>query len=161
MRRAIRLSWVKYCHTGIAALLLALGSAAASADSGIAGVWLTADNAEVTIAPCGEGYCGTLTKVVIPKRVMDKYAEEVQAMDGNYIDALNADPALRTRPLQGLKVLTLRPSHGPGRFEGEVYDATEGKTYSGALTVIDGSRVKLKGCALVVFCREQDWRRVR
>lgn len=46
----------------------------------------------------------------------------------------------------------------PGRYEGEVTDPADGKSYSGKAAV-NGNALKLTGCALVVFCKSQNWSR--
>ena len=49
---------------GVVALGLAL-PAQAMAGALVEGTWVTPDKAEMTIAECHEGYCGTLSKIVI------------------------------------------------------------------------------------------------
>lgn len=47
----------------------------------------------------------------------------------------------------------------PGRYEGTVTDPADDKTYSGKATV-NGSTLKLTGCALAFLCRTQTWARL-
>jgi uncharacterized protein (DUF2147 family) len=41
-----------------------------------------------------------------------------------------------------------------------VYNAEDGKTYSGSLTLQDGNTIKLEGCVLGgLICKAQTWKR--
>jgi uncharacterized protein (DUF2147 family) len=46
-----------------------------------------------------------------------------------------------------------------GNYAGEITDPAANKTYSGSGTV-SGDTVKMKGCAMKVFCRSQTWTRL-
>lgn len=46
-----------------------------------------------------------------------------------------------------------------GTYEGEVTDPRDDRTYSGSATV-QGTQLKLTGCALKIFCKTQTWVRV-
>lgn len=135
-------------------------STAALAGSLIEGVWLTAEKSEMTIAPCAEGHCGYITKIVVPQHIIDQYGDELEAIGTNFTDYMNKDPALRNRPIQGLQILTLRQGADPWHYEGEVYNPQDGNTYAGFIEVVDQDRIKLKGCAMMVLCQEQLWTRV-
>jgi len=126
----------------------------------IEGVWLINDNSELTIVRCPEGFCGHLTKIVVPERYRQQYGQQLEAIGTNYTDENNNDPALRKRPIQGLKILTLRSTRSPWKFEGEVYSPEDGNTYSGTVEAIDVDRIKLKGCVLYVLCQEHQWQRI-
>lgn len=133
---------------------------AALAGSLIEGIWLTAEKSEMTIAPCAEGHCGYITKIVVPQHIIDQYGDELEAIGTNFTDYMNKDPALRNRPIQGLQILTLRQAADPWHYEGEVYNPQDGNTYAGFIEVVDQDRIKLKGCAMMVLCQEQLWTRV-
>lgn len=126
----------------------------------IEGVWLTPSQSEMTISSCVEGYCGYISRIVITDEIRAKYGDEVDTVT-NYTDYNNKNPALRDRPVHGLQILTLRAAAKPGSFEGEIYSPEDGNTYDGFLEVVGPDRLKLKGCAMMVFCQEQEWRRVR
>jgi len=54
-------------------------------------------------------------------------------------------------------VLGMKPS-GDGKWAGQVYNAEDGKTYSGNLTFTGGTSLKLEGCALGgLVCKGQTW----
>lgn len=128
------------------AWLLALATIAA-APAPIAGRWVT-DNGQalVTIAPCGKAMCGRIVKLLKP--TPGKPA----------IDANNPDPKLRSRPIQGITILTgLMPAADGWR--GNVYDPKSGKTYT-ARVWRAGAGLKVEGC-WGAFCRTQDWSAAR
>lgn len=51
-----------------------------------------------------------------------------------------------------------RMSGSGGVYQGTVTDPRDDKTYSGRAAV-DGKVLKLKGCALKIFCKTQTWTR--
>jgi uncharacterized protein (DUF2147 family) len=48
---------------------------------------------------------------------------------------------------------------GSGSYSGKLTDPSVNKTYDGAGTV-SGNSLKLKGCAMKVFCKSQTWTRL-
>ncbi len=48
---------------------------------------------------------------------------------------------------------------GNGTYDGTVTDPADDKVYTGSASV-KGSSMRLKGCALKVFCRTQTWRKI-
>lgn len=141
--------------------LAATGLAAAAAQAGslIEGTWLTPAQSEMTISACVEGYCGYISKIVITDEIRARYGDAVDSVD-TYTDAMNKDPRLRSRPVQGLRILTLRQAGDPWHFEGEIYNPEDGNTYAGYLEVTGPDTMKLKGCAMMVLCQEQEWVRI-
>lgn len=151
---------LKYLGAALALGLVASAPALAQSGSLIEGVWLTTEKSEMTFAPCVEGFCGYITKIVVPQHIIDKYGEELEAIGTNYTDAMNPDPALRNRPIQNLRILTLRQGADAWHFEGEIYNPEDGQTYAGFIEMLGPDQLKLKGCAMVVLCAEQVWTRV-
>ncbi len=143
---------------GFSAALLAAPSLGQSAP-GIEGVWLTPSQSEMTISSCVEGFCGYISRIVITDEIRAKYGDGVDAVT-NYTDYNNKDPALRDRPIHGLRILTLRAAAEPGHYEGEIYSPEDGNTYAGFIEVVGPDVIKLKGCAMMVLCQEQVWRRI-
>ena len=78
----------------------------------------------------------------------------------SYTDVNNKDPNLKSRPIQGLQILTLRPTDNPYYYEGEIYNPEDGNVYAGSVEVLRDDAIKLKGCVLYVLCQEQEWARV-
>jgi uncharacterized protein (DUF2147 family) len=129
----------------------------------IEGIWRTVLNSEVTIAPCEEGFCGTLSKIVVPTEgLTPEEAAAAQAMPvESFTDQRNKDPNLRARPMLGLQILTLRHSDKPYVYDGDIYNPQDGNTYSGYLEMLEPDLVRLNGCVLFnVVCRGEDWVRV-
>jgi uncharacterized protein (DUF2147 family) len=127
----------------------------------IEGVWLTQLKSEVSIVPCGAGYCGLLTKIVVPPEIIARYGDDLEAIGTNYTDYNNKDPALRSRPIQNLQILHVRPGNSPRVFDGEVYNPQDGNIYSGYVEVLGPDRIKLNGCVLYnLICIGEEWVRV-
>ncbi|MEL7482375.1 MAG: DUF2147 domain-containing protein, partial [Pseudomonadota bacterium] len=43
---------------------------------------------------------------------------------------------------------------------GTLRNPEDGRRYSGTITLVDGDRLELQGCAARIFCRRQTWRRL-
>lgn len=127
----------------------------------IEGVWLTTAQTELTIVPCATGFCGHISKIVVPEAIRQKYGDQLGSIDpASFTDANNKDPALKGRPIHGLQILALRQTANPMFYEGEIYNPEDGNIYSGSVEVLSADTIRLKGCVLYVLCQEQDWSRV-
>ena len=129
----------------------------------IEGVWRTVLASEVTIAACEIGFCGTLSTIVVPSEGLtpEEFAAAQAMPVESYTDQRNPDPALRTRPMFGLQILTLLPSSKPNVYDGEIYNPEDGKTYAGYVELLGPDALRLNGCVLFnVICRGEDWVRV-
>lgn len=130
-------------------LMLAPAAAAIAAPgpAPVAGRWLTeGGKAIVAIAPCGAALCGRIARVLKPRP------------GGSAIDANNPDRSLRTRPIEGLAILSGFAPAGD-RWRGRIYDPESGRTYRAELARA-GAVLKVKGC-WGPFCRTQDWSPLR
>jgi uncharacterized protein (DUF2147 family) len=136
-----------------AVALMALTSAGTALAADPAGVWLTqGGNSRIRVADCGGALCGTIIWLKEPndpdtgKPKLDKH---------------NSDASKRTRPLIGVQiVLGMKPA-GADKWSGQVYNAEDGKTYSGNLTFSGGTSLQLQGCALGgLVCKGQTWTKV-
>jgi uncharacterized protein (DUF2147 family) len=152
---------------GLAIILLAFtantGSVSAFAQAQIEGVWQTQLRSEITISRCPEGYCGRISKVIVPERYLQgsNGAAIEQMRPEDFFDYNNKDPQLRDRPILGLQILTLTPTDRPNIYDGEIYNPEDGNTYSGYMEVLGPDKVRLNGCVLFnVICRGEDWVRV-
>jgi len=116
------------------------------------GMWYTADqDSQVRITNCGGAICGTLVWLKVP---IDPETGQPKK------DKHNADASKQSRPLLGVPiVLGMKPSGTPDQWTGEVYNASDGKTYSGTFTMTGANAADLKGCVLTVFCKSQTWTR--
>ncbi len=131
--------------------------------SPIEGTWRTQLASEVTIAPCPQGWCGTLSKIIVPSEGLtpEEFAAAQQMPVEAFTDMRNPDPALRGRPMLGLQMLTLWPGKEPHIFDGEIYNPQDGNTYSGYIEMLGPDLVRLRGCVLFnVICQGEDWVRV-
>ena len=117
------------------------------------GTWLTeAGTSRIRIADCGGVLCGN---IVWMKEPIDPDTGKPRA------DKNNPDAAKRNRPLMGVTiVIGMKPS-GADKWSGQVYNAEDGKTYSGSITMVSAGALKLEGCALAgLICKAQTWTRV-
>jgi uncharacterized protein (DUF2147 family) len=132
-----------------AAILLLAGAESARAADPL-GNWLTqTGGSRIRIADCGGALCGT---IVWLKEPTDPDTGKPKT------DKNNSDATKRSRPLIGVQiVLGMKPS-GAGKWAGQVYNAEDGKTYSGNLTFTGGDSLQLQGCALGgLVCKAQTW----
>ena len=62
------------------------------------------------------------------------------------------------KPVRSQRPMT--PSSTPQKWEGYVYNAEDGKTYSGSFTLTGANTAELKGCVLGgLICKAQTWTR--
>jgi uncharacterized protein (DUF2147 family) len=142
---------LKMCTVAFAALLALMIATPAFAADPVQGEWLThARNAKVRIGPCPEDaklMCGVVTWTRDPAV-------------GQGRDAKNRDPALRSRQIMGMPALTGFKRAGRGRWtDGRIYNAGNGQSYDGVLTVLPDGTMKVDVCLLKVACQVQTWKR--
>ncbi|WP_417280947.1 DUF2147 domain-containing protein [Celeribacter sp.] len=130
---------------GLAAAPLLLAAASAQA-ADAKGEWVRpSGSSKIRIENCGNALCGKLIWLRDPRN-----------------DTQNPDPARRSRPLLGSQtVIGMKPS-GDNRWKGKVYNAEDGKTYSGVMTLVSDDKLKLEGCVLGgLICKGETWSRTR
>ena len=135
-------------------VLAALSSAQANdrpLDQGVefpAGDWAPPDmDAVISIRPCGDALCANL--------VQHDYAAVTD------LDINNPNPAMRTRPLLGVRILDgLRRVKDNRWSGGELYDPRTGRTYFSKLKLLDRDRLKIIGCIGPHLCKGYVWKRV-
>ena len=141
-------------HLLAAVALIALAGAEPALAADPAGMWLTqGGTSRVRIADCGGAICGTIVWLKEPN----------DAETGKpKTDKNNSDASKRSRPLIGVQiVLGMKPA-GADKWSGQVYNAEDGKTYSGNLTYSGGDALQLQGCALGgLVCKGQAWTKVK
>jgi len=122
--------------------LVCLNSASAADPTGD---WRVADGAaNIRIAQCNGSMWGVVAWEKTPGR-----------------DEKNPDVSKRTRPTLGMPILIdmkKKPDHD--QWEGQVYDAEDGRLYSSTITPISADQLEIKGCALGIFCGGETWTRV-
>jgi uncharacterized protein (DUF2147 family) len=119
------------------------------------GKWLTKNaNATVTIARCGDALCGTIVALRQPND---------PATGKPKTDKNNPDAARSGRPLIGVQIVFgMKPNGKPDVWDGQVYNAEDGKTYTGSITLTGANSLDLKGCALAgLICKTQTWTRAK
>jgi uncharacterized protein (DUF2147 family) len=130
-------------------LALAVLPAPALAAPDLSGEWLVEDRkATVRIGRCGPSWCGRIARIL------------VRDPDWNGRDVNNPDPALKSRPVLGLPILTGFTPDAKGLTGGRIYDPNSGRTYRSMLRLNPDGSLKVSGC-LAVFCRSQRWTRAR
>ena len=128
--------------------LLATTGFAFAADP--SGTWRL-DNGKVTVKvrQCGGEICANIVGL-----------KEPTYPDGSAkIDKYNKNPALRNRPLMGLSVLSDMKATGENSWEGSIYNADDGRTYSAKMS-LNGNTMKLKGCVAGIFCKTQTFNKI-
>lgn len=130
--------------------------------SPVEGSWKTQNGTEVTVAPCDEGYCGTLSWIVIPPEYSAQCEQDKAAFGAAMVDTKNPDKAMRTRSMIGLQILTLKPTNDPLAFNAHIYSAEDGKSYDGLAWVVNNNNtLRLGGgCVGSICVVTQDWPRV-
>ncbi|MHA6724114.1 DUF2147 domain-containing protein [Sphingomonas sp. RS2018] len=127
--------------------VLVVSTPALAAPAPVTGRWLTLEGkAIVEVAPCGQTMCGRIVRILKPRA------------GGPAVDANNPDAKLRTRPIQGMAILTGFTADDD-RWRGRIYDPESGRTYRSELRAV-GNTLKVKGC-IGPFCKTQDWTRTR
>ena len=131
-----------------AAAVATLAAMPAQAAQPITGRWATVDGkAIVQIAPCGREVCGKIEKIVKPTPGRPQ------------TDIKNPDPALRSKPLTGLALLSGFREDGD-IWKGTIYDPESGKSYTSKVSRNGNGTLKVQGC-IAFFCKTQTWTPVR
>lgn len=129
----------------IAALAVATLVATPALAGDPTGVWMRASgSSKIRIDKCGAALCGTVVWEQSPRK-----------------DIYNPDASKRDRPVTGLRILLgMKPSGTPDQWKGEVYNAEDGKTYTGYITLEGANSLKLQGCVLGgLICKSDSWSR--
>jgi len=77
------------------------------------------------------------------------------------VDSYNPNPAERSRPTLGLHILLAMKPTKPGLWQGEVYNAENGKTYDSRISLISPDVLRIEGCVLGFLCGGENWTRVK
>ena len=76
-------------------------------------------------------------------------------------DSSNPNPAERNRPTLGLHILLNMKPTRPGLWQGEVYNAENGKTYDSKISLASPDVLRIEGCVLGFLCGGENWTRVK
>lgn len=129
--------------------LLAAGLAAASSTLSHAadakGDWVRPNGAsKIRISSCGNALCGNLIWLREPRN-----------------DTQNPDASKRDRPLLGVRIVqSMKPTSKDNQWKGKVYNAEDGKTYTGFIELTSANKLKLEGCVMGgLICKGETWNR--
>lgn len=123
--------------------LLAFATPALAATP-VTGKWITAGkDSVVEIAPCGQKLCGKVAKLLTP------------TPNGPPVDRNNPNPALKSRPLIGLPILSDFVEAG-AQWSGTIYNPRNGKTYRSNVARNPDGTLMVQGC-VSFFCQTQTW----
>ncbi len=76
-------------------------------------------------------------------------------------DTHNPDPSKQNRPTLGMPILLdMKKKQGADQWEGQVYNAKDGQTYSSTITPTDPNHLEIQGCVLGFLCGGETWTRV-
>ena len=113
------------------------------------GIWLSQDgDVKMKVARCGDAICSTIAWLKNPNDEKGKPK----------VDLNNADASKRSRPIMGSAIILPMKADGADRWSGQVYNAEDGKTYSGSFALSGANRADLKGCVAII-CKTKTWTR--
>ena len=76
-------------------------------------------------------------------------------------DTHNPDPAKQGRPTLGMPILIdMKKKAGVDQWEGQVYNAKDGQSYSSSIKPVDPDHLEIQGCVLGFLCGGETWTRV-
>ena len=127
--------------------LIAVFAAAFSAPAKSAspeGLWLVEDQTgRIRIEKCGNEMWGFLAWQKTPKN-----------------DTNNSNPAMHNKSLVGVQILIGMKPAGDDRWEGNVYNPRDGKTYTAKMAMLRSGQLEIKGCMMGIFCGGENWTRL-
>jgi uncharacterized protein (DUF2147 family) len=76
-------------------------------------------------------------------------------------DKNNPDVSKQNRPTLGMPILLdMKKKPGVDQWEGQVYNAKDGQSYSSTIKPIDSNHLEIQGCVLGFLCGGETWTRV-
>ncbi|HLG80509.1 MAG TPA: DUF2147 domain-containing protein [Bradyrhizobium sp.] len=132
--------------TSIIAGIVLLSGAAPAFAFDPTGDWRVADGvANIRVAQCNGSMWGVVA-----------WEKEAGGRDSN-----NPDASKRNRPTLGMPILLdMKRKPGAEQWEGQVYNAKDGQTYSSTITPTDANHLEIQGCVLGFLCGGETWTRV-
>src|SRR5579863_7231629 len=77
------------------------------------------------------------------------------------LDEHNPDVSKRSRPTLGIPILiNMKKKAGADQWQGEVYNANDGKTYSSTIKPVGSDKLEIQGCVLGFLCGGETWTRI-
>jgi uncharacterized protein (DUF2147 family) len=110
------------------------------------GDWQVADGtAHIRVAQCGGDMWGVVS-----------WEKRPGGRDDN-----NPDVSKRSRPTLGMPILLdMKKKPGAEQWEGQVYNAKDGKLYDSTITPTGPDQLEIRGCVLGFLCGGETWTRV-
>lgn len=125
----------------VSAMAGALLASSAAYAAGINGTWRTEKGWKVKLYKCGGSYCGRVVGGTTSR------------------DVKNPNKALRSRRMVGVRMIWGMKKSG-SKYSGKLYNPNDGKIYTGKISNITGSSMRLSGCVLGgLICKSQTWRK--
>ena len=138
-------------RSACAALCLALGAISAAHAAEPTGTWLTQNgDAQIRVAKCGTGMCGTIVWLRDP---IDTQTGEPP------VDSRNPDPSKRNNKIMGLRIFAMAPD-GNGGYGGPIYNTDDGQTYPAKIMLRPDEYLEIQGCS-GALCGSELWSKVR
>jgi uncharacterized protein (DUF2147 family) len=76
-------------------------------------------------------------------------------------DANNPDASKQSRPTLGMPILiNMKKKPGVDAWEGQVYNAKDGQSYSSTIKPVGTDQLEIQGCVLGFLCGGETWTRV-
>src|SRR3979411_952467 len=76
-------------------------------------------------------------------------------------DTNNPDAAKQSRPTLGMPILIdMKKKAGVAQWEGKVYNAKDGQSYSSTIKPVGTDQLEIQGCVLGFLCGGETWSRV-
>ncbi len=76
-------------------------------------------------------------------------------------DTNNPDASKRSRPTLGMPILIdMKKKPGVDQWEGQVYNAKDGQSYSSTIKPVGSDQLEIQGCVLGFLCGGETWTRV-
>jgi uncharacterized protein (DUF2147 family) len=76
-------------------------------------------------------------------------------------DKNNPDVSKQNRPTLGMPILIdMKKKPGVDQWEGQVYNAKDGQSYSSTINPVDPDHLEIQGCVLGFLCGGETWTRV-
>jgi uncharacterized protein (DUF2147 family) len=110
------------------------------------GDWRVADGvANIRVAECNHDMWGVVAWEKVP---------------GGHDDN-NPDASKKSRPTLGMPILIdMKKKPGVDQWEGQVYNAKDGQSYSSTIKPVGSDQLEIQGCVLGFLCGGETWTRV-
>ena len=152
---------MRECVFIVLASILISSSVYAAGPADIVGLWNTEKkDAKIEIFKCGAKYCGKIAWLKEPVYPADS---KDGAPGTPILDLNNPDPEMRKRPLIGVSILIDFSFSGDNLWkDGKIYNADNGKLYSGKLTLISPDQLNVRGfIGIPLLGGSTTWTRVK